>query len=199
MSAPRIKEELARVMRGQGPSERGAGWLAKEGGGRGGEGRDEAGEGKAAAGSLPPAGLKHLPACLTQPVLKKEGGKERGARRHQQNMKPSAKIKYQERNERGKSSPIERKRHGRRLKLKEKENSEKCLPREIGSLREQKTGARFTDAATFQFLGSPRCAPHPTPLPAPKETEGGGRAGLWGPCLLGCTAQLPCWLRLGPA
>lgn len=57
------------VMRGQGPSERGVGWLPTEGsGGRGegeavGKGREE---GKAEAL------LKHLPACLTQEILKEE-------------------------------------------------------------------------------------------------------------------------------
>lgn len=76
----RIREELAEAMGGPGPSERGGGRAASGGHGGGGEGGKEAAGGGECGGealsSLSASRLKHLHACLTQEVLKKDRGPE---------------------------------------------------------------------------------------------------------------------------
>ena len=87
-------------MRGQGPSEKGAGQLPMEGmGGRGGGGQ---------LSSLSPlALLKHLPACLTQEVLKKEGEKRQKEEINKRERPTEMHWRSREKL-RGKSSSMER-------------------------------------------------------------------------------------------
>lgn len=113
--------------------------------GRGGEGEG------GALSSLSSHGWKHLHACLTQEVPK-EGEKTRERKKKSTKKRYSG---YQERNKE-KSSSVERRGTGRRPKLKQKENREKCCEKQTWSSRDQRPRACFPDEAKdlVQSLGS---------------------------------------------
>lgn len=81
-SAPSIKEELAKVMRGQGPSERGAGQLLMEG--RGGKARREGG---GEEGEREGEGKAEASPCLLDSGVSKAGTERSKEGRNQQEIK----------------------------------------------------------------------------------------------------------------